>query len=216
MFPTVLVTYSSILTPFQILISLASLTTPLNSRLPQVSRKLFLLIPACLLVLYYLLSPSSRSSPPIMPPVVFEAIGKHSATIIFAHGLGDTAAGWVPLAQSLRSRYKHIKWVLPTAPTQPVSINMGMKMTSWFDIQVNYFESIIEFTGLMLFRCWIHSPYLPLNFERTTIKACWNQYERSTASLHKRRMLDSLQIEYASLFLSLFRASRTDLIFCRF
>ncbi|GAA5826828.1 hypothetical protein JCM5353_005410 [Sporobolomyces roseus] len=68
-------------------------------------------------------------------PVVLEAIGKHTATVIFAHGLGDTAAGWVPLAQSLRSKYKHIKWVLPTAPTQPVSINMGMKMNSWFDIQ---------------------------------------------------------------------------------
>jgi len=87
-------------------------------------------------------------------PVVFEAIGKHTATVIFAHGLGDTAAGWSPLAQSLRSKYKHIKWVLPTAPTQPVSINMGMKMNSWFDIQVSHFNPIIEFTGLMLFRCW--------------------------------------------------------------
>ncbi|GAA5874242.1 hypothetical protein JCM16303_005787 [Sporobolomyces ruberrimus] len=68
-------------------------------------------------------------------PVVFEALGKHTATVIFAHGLGDTASGWVPLAQALRSKFKHIKWVLPTAPVQPVSINMGMAMTSWFDIQ---------------------------------------------------------------------------------
>ncbi|GAA6021251.1 hypothetical protein JCM11491_001525 [Sporobolomyces phaffii] len=68
-------------------------------------------------------------------PVVLEALGKHTATVIFAHGLGDSAAGWVPLAQSLRSKFKHVKWVLPTAPTQPVSINMGMAMTSWFDIQ---------------------------------------------------------------------------------
>ncbi|GAA6059038.1 hypothetical protein JCM10212_001263 [Sporobolomyces blumeae] len=68
-------------------------------------------------------------------PVVLEALGKHTATVIFAHGLGDSAAGWVPLAQSLRTKYRHIKWVLPTAPQQPVSINMGMRMTSWFDIQ---------------------------------------------------------------------------------
>jgi predicted esterase len=88
-------------------------------------------------------------------PVVFEALGKHTATVIFAHGLGDTASGWVPLAQALRSKFKHIKWVLPTAPVQPVSINMGMAMTSWFDIQVAYLlesqervESNAFFVGL--------------------------------------------------------------------
>ncbi|GAA5926037.1 uncharacterized protein JCM15063_005191 [Sporobolomyces koalae] len=68
-------------------------------------------------------------------PVILEALGKHTATVIFAHGLGDSAAGWVPLARELRTRFQHIKWVLPTAPEQPVSINMGMSMTSWFDIQ---------------------------------------------------------------------------------
>ncbi|GAA5981140.1 hypothetical protein JCM5350_007171 [Sporobolomyces pararoseus] len=73
--------------------------------------------------------------PPLPNPVVLPALGKHTATVIFAHGLGDSAAGWVPLAQELRSKFKHIKWVLPTAPEQPVSINMGMKMNSWFDIQ---------------------------------------------------------------------------------
>ncbi|GAA5837698.1 hypothetical protein JCM3766R1_000557 [Sporobolomyces carnicolor] len=68
-------------------------------------------------------------------PFVLEAVGKHTATVIFAHGLGDTAAGWIPLARELQPKFKHVKWVLPTAPEQPVSINMGMRMTSWFDIQ---------------------------------------------------------------------------------
>lgn len=27
-----------------------------------------------------------------------------------------------------------MKWVLPTAPTQPVTLNMGMAMPSWYDI----------------------------------------------------------------------------------
>lgn len=28
----------------------------------------------------------------------------------------------------------HVKFVLPTAPTQPVTLNMGMSMPSWYDI----------------------------------------------------------------------------------
>ncbi|GAA6009618.1 hypothetical protein JCM10207_004126 [Rhodosporidiobolus poonsookiae] len=68
-------------------------------------------------------------------PAVVPALGKHTATVIFSHGLGDTAAGWIPLAQALRSRFKHVKWVLPTAPVQPVTCNGGYRMTSWFDIQ---------------------------------------------------------------------------------
>jgi len=82
---------------------------------------------------------------PLPNPVVLPALGKHTATVIFAHGLGDSAAGWVPLARELREKFKHVKWVLPTAPEQPVSINMGMRMTSWFDIQVSL---AMELTGM--------------------------------------------------------------------
>ncbi|GAA6043932.1 hypothetical protein JCM8097_000907 [Rhodosporidiobolus ruineniae] len=68
-------------------------------------------------------------------PVIIPALKKHTATIIFSHGLGDTSAGWVPLAQALRHKHDYVKWVLPTAPVQPVTCNGGYKMTSWFDIQ---------------------------------------------------------------------------------
>ncbi|ORY41750.1 acyl-protein thioesterase 1 [Leucosporidium creatinivorum] len=69
--------------------------------------------------------------------MIVEAVGKHTATIIFSHGLGDTAAGWYPLARSLAAKpqFSHIKFVLPTAPTQPVTLNGGMRSTSWFDIK---------------------------------------------------------------------------------
>ncbi|KAM0749745.1 Phospholipase/carboxylesterase [Meredithblackwellia eburnea MCA 4105] len=66
---------------------------------------------------------------------VVEAIGKHTATVIFSHGLGDTAAGWKPVAQALNRRFPQIRWILPTAPIQPVTLNGGYKMTSWFDIK---------------------------------------------------------------------------------
>ncbi|BGP43020.1 hypothetical protein JCM10449v2_007035 [Rhodotorula kratochvilovae] len=70
-------------------------------------------------------------------PMIVEAAGKHTASIIFAHGLGDSAQGWYPLARALaaKKQFAHIRWVLPTAPVQPVTANGGYRMTSWFDIQ---------------------------------------------------------------------------------
>ncbi|BGO95130.1 RHTO0S01e01420g1_1 [Rhodotorula toruloides] len=70
-------------------------------------------------------------------PTVLPSLQKHSATIIFLHGLGDSSAGWVPLAAALRQKkqFGHVKFVLPTAPVQPVTANGGYRMTSWFDIQ---------------------------------------------------------------------------------
>ncbi|GAA5984407.1 hypothetical protein JCM10908_003335 [Rhodotorula pacifica] len=70
-------------------------------------------------------------------PLVIEPLGKHTASIIFSHGLGDSAAGWAPLAMTLRLKpqFRHIRFVLPTAPVQPVTANGGYRMTSWFDIQ---------------------------------------------------------------------------------
>lgn len=36
------------------------------------------------------------------------------------------AAGWAPVGPQLR--LPHIKFVYPTAPTRPITVNMGMKM----------------------------------------------------------------------------------------
>ncbi|KAJ7246574.1 Phospholipase/carboxylesterase [Mycena haematopus] len=62
------------------------------------------------------------------------AISKHTATVIFVHGLGDTGNGWKPVAQMLSSELAHVKWVLPHAPAMPVTANGGMVMPAWFDI----------------------------------------------------------------------------------
>lgn len=34
----------------------------------------------------------------------------------------------------LSAKLDHVKFILPTAPTQPVTLNMGMPMPSWYDI----------------------------------------------------------------------------------
>lgn len=66
-------------------------------------------------------------------PFIVEPLSKHTASIIFAHGLGDSAAGWAPLAQALsrKPQFAHVRWVLPTAPVAPVTANGGYRMTSW-------------------------------------------------------------------------------------
>ncbi|KAG7352679.1 carboxylesterase [Nitzschia inconspicua] len=57
-----------------------------------------------------------------------------SGLIVICHGLGDTGEGFADVAEQFASQMPHLKFVLPTAPTQPVTMNMGMPMPSWYDI----------------------------------------------------------------------------------
>jgi len=56
-----------------------------------------------------------------------------SATIVFMHGLGDTGEAWL---RELRTSFPGLRIVAPNAPVEPVTINGGMKMSSWFDLTV--------------------------------------------------------------------------------
>ncbi|KAJ0366641.1 hypothetical protein COL26b_011576 [Colletotrichum chrysophilum] len=69
-------------------------------------------------------------------PLVFPAAGKHTATVIFAHGLGDTGNGWASAVENWRRRQRldEVKFVLPHAPQIPITCNFGMRMPGWFDI----------------------------------------------------------------------------------
>jgi len=66
-------------------------------------------------------------------PVIIQPSAKHSATIIFLHGLGDTGHGWAEELQTIKPTYA--KLICPTAPTAAVTINNGFRMPSWFDIR---------------------------------------------------------------------------------
>jgi len=60
----------------------------------------------------------------------------HTDTLIFLHGLGDTAAGWLDIFNTELSPVRDsTKVVLLTAPFAKVSINNGMVMPSWYDIK---------------------------------------------------------------------------------
>ncbi|KAK3331026.1 Phospholipase/carboxylesterase/thioesterase [Apodospora peruviana] len=70
------------------------------------------------------------------PPLLFPATARHTATVIFIHGLGDTGYGWADAVENWRRRQRldEVKFILPHAPSIPITCNMGMKMPGWYDI----------------------------------------------------------------------------------
>ena len=56
-------------------------------------------------------------------PVVVSASAKHTGTLIFLHGLGDTGHGWATIIAAIRP--PHIKVICPTANKMPVTLNSG-------------------------------------------------------------------------------------------
>ncbi|XP_021616054.1 acyl-protein thioesterase 2 isoform X2 [Manihot esculenta] len=73
--------------------------------------------------------------------------GKHQATVVWLHGLGDNGSSnfvrilsyclvlfgsWSQLLETLP--LPNIKWICPTAPTQPITIFGGFPSTAWFDV----------------------------------------------------------------------------------
>ncbi|KAI1398842.1 Phospholipase/carboxylesterase [Hypoxylon fuscum] len=72
------------------------------------------------------------------PPLLFDAAAgkKHTATVIFVHGLGDTGYGWSAVVENwrLRHRLDEVKFILPHAPRIPVTAAFGESMPGWYDI----------------------------------------------------------------------------------
>ncbi|KAK7685975.1 hypothetical protein QCA50_010785 [Cerrena zonata] len=59
---------------------------------------------------------------------------KHTATVIFIHGLGDTGFGWQPLAEFLGKdpQLDRVKWILPHAPRRHIPLRNDT-MPAWYD-----------------------------------------------------------------------------------
>jgi len=68
-----------------------------------------------------------------IPPVILNASKKHTATLVFLHGLGDTGMGWAGALNTIKPDY--LKVICPTAPMMPVTINGGAPMPAWYDIR---------------------------------------------------------------------------------
>eukprot|EP00210_Caulerpa_lentillifera_P006847 g6545.t1 len=79
-------------------------------------------------------------------PIVVNPRTEHSGTIFMLHGLGDTGAGWKDVARRdvWARNLPHVKFVFPTAPIRPVTVNGGMPGTAWCDVISLRDENAIE------------------------------------------------------------------------
>jgi len=64
--------------------------------------------------------------------VLMPKSGTYQKVVLWFHGLGDTADGWAGLMPQLE--IENAKFILPTAPERPISINGGYAMPGWSDI----------------------------------------------------------------------------------
>ncbi|XP_039122576.1 acyl-protein thioesterase 1 homolog 1-like isoform X2 [Dioscorea cayenensis subsp. rotundata] len=74
---------------------------------------------------------TSRRSVEYGRTYVVKPKGRHQATIVWLHGLGDNGASWSQILETLP--HPNIKWICPTAPTRPVASFGGFSCTAWFD-----------------------------------------------------------------------------------
>ncbi len=68
--------------------------------------------------------------------IIIEPPGRHTASIIWLHGLGADGHDFEPIVPELGLPAMHgIRFVFPNAPLQPVTINGGMVMRAWYDVR---------------------------------------------------------------------------------
>ena len=68
--------------------------------------------------------------------ITVEPSSQATSCVIWLHGLGDSGAGFSPIVPILALPQDHkIRFVFPHAPEQPVTINQGSVMRSWYDIK---------------------------------------------------------------------------------
>ncbi|MEA1028568.1 alpha/beta hydrolase [Pseudomonas sp. N-137] len=68
-------------------------------------------------------------------PLILEPSATADACVIWLHGLGADRYDFLPVAEMLQQSLLTTRFVLPQAPTQPVTINGGYAMPSWYDIR---------------------------------------------------------------------------------
>ena len=67
-------------------------------------------------------------------PLILQPEKAADACVIWLHGLGADRYDFLPVAEALQETLKTTRFVLPQAPTRPVTINGGYAMPSWYDI----------------------------------------------------------------------------------
>nr|WP_298174540.1 alpha/beta fold hydrolase [uncultured Pseudomonas sp.] len=67
-------------------------------------------------------------------PLILQPTLSPDACVIWLHGLGADRYDFLPVAEALQGALPSTRFVMPQAPTRPVTINGGYAMPSWYDI----------------------------------------------------------------------------------
>ncbi len=71
----------------------------------------------------------------MLEPLIIEPQNQADSAVIWLHGLGSNKYDFQSVAEQLQQQIlPNTRFILPQAPNQPVSLNMGMTMPSWYDI----------------------------------------------------------------------------------
>lgn len=69
-------------------------------------------------------------------PIIIEPAGEHHASVIWLHGLGADGHDFEPIVPELHLEpSRGVRFIFPHAPMRPVTINGGMTMRAWYDVQ---------------------------------------------------------------------------------
>ncbi|MDO6444458.1 carboxylesterase [Colwellia sp. 1_MG-2023] len=80
-----------------------------------------------------------------------------SACVIWLHGLGDSGDGFAPVVPMLDLPENHgIRFVFPHASEQPVTINQGYVMRSWYDIKSMDLHNRADMDGVLKSEQLVH------------------------------------------------------------
>ncbi len=81
--------------------------------------------------------------------IEIQAEAEHQYSVIWLHGLGADGHDFEGLIPELRlAAQAHIHFIFPNAPIQPVTVNDGMAMRSWYDILEMSLERKVDMDGI--------------------------------------------------------------------
>lgn len=82
--------------------------------------------------------------------IIIEPQGEAKKVIIWLHGLGADGSDFVPIVDELSFTGKQaVRFIFPHAEVLPVSVNGGMAMRAWYDIQQTDLTRRVDALGIM-------------------------------------------------------------------
>ncbi|MDT8406436.1 MAG: dienelactone hydrolase family protein [Methylococcales bacterium] len=88
---------------------------------------------------------------------IIPAQDKHTHTVFWLHGLGADGHDFTPLIAQLSDTARAgVRFILPHAPVQPVTINGGLEMRAWYDIRTPNLTVAVDDDGITRSVTWLN------------------------------------------------------------